>query len=387
MLLNRRPRICSTRMSSSDAHLRDRISSVKSAEKIVSALRLVAAARIRASSNAALRSRPFAEELQAVLAQLIQLITARGIDIVSVAQAAPPFSLADMHGPFLADPVVQRALIDRMYLAVLTSPKSTDISPVTILTIISAERKFCGSYNKDVLVRATRRIKQLQASGCRVELVIVGRVAHNYFLRHFPHIPIRFYLSGGAPVSTEQTATSLSHTLLSEFIAGGVQRVEIIYTRFVSLTTTVPSSRTLLPVTPTGIECIGDELFQLTVTTKNGRIVPTRLSSTHNSIPESLAKFGTSYSLQNFQKQNLYLISDEDAILLLNSMLPMYITSQLIRIIREAVASEQVSRLQAMTAATDNARELMTRLRTQYNKQRQAKITEEIIEVVSNVSF
>lgn len=394
-------------MSTSSAQLRRRISSVESAEKIVSALRLVAAARIRASSNAALRARPFADELQTVLAQLIDHINVRGIDIIAIAQAAPPFTVSDMHGPLLADPTVQKALLNRMYLAVFQQkPFNNKSSNTTILTVVSADRKFCGSYNKDVINRAAQRIIELttgyQRNGSsgnigatNVELVLVGRIARTHFDREWPSIPVRAYLPGPSSLTAENLASDMSQSLLSEFIGGGIQRVEIIYTRFVSLITTIPSVRTLLPLTPTGMESIGDEMFQLSLTSSNGRIIPKRVPMRdnhhhhhhHHGDVSSTSYFDDQTSRYSESlRESLYSISDEDAILLLNSMVPMYFTSQLIRIVRESLASEQVSRLAAMTAATDNARELITTLKTQYNKQRQARITTEIIEVIGNVA-
>lgn len=389
--LSRRP----FSMSTEAAQLRHRIGSIQSAEKIVSALRLVAAARIRSSSNAALRARPFADQLQTFLAELIRVITDRRVDIPSQVASAPPFSLSDMHGPFLADPDVQKALLDRMYLTLLSPsspPRSLSSNLVTIITVITADRKFCGSYNKDILTRASFRIRSLEGSGTRVQLFIVGRIGRSFFTRHFPHIPIILYLPVSRPSTPEQTATTLSHSLLSEFIAGGIQRVEIIYTRFVSLISTAPSSRTLLPVTPTGIEALGDEIFELTLTSRHGHIVPVRSKTSLSSSMKRNFRYpysGTTFPSSETTASSIYQfydLSDQDAILLLNNMLPMYITSQLIRIIREAVASEQVSRLAAMSAASDNARDLVSRLRTQYNKQRQARITTELIEVISSTT-
>lgn len=354
-------------MSSAAQELRRRITTVTAAEKLVSALRLVAAARIRSSSHAALRTRPFAEELQAVLSRLIQHIITRQIHLPSIAHSAHIPNLHDLHGPVLADPLVQKALMDRLYLALLdshTGPGST------LLTVVTADKKFCGSYNKEVLCRAVRRIRELEAAGKAVELVVVGRIARTFFEYHMPRLRIRTYVPIGRSPDAEQTATQLSHTLLSEFIAGGVERVEIVYTRFISLISSTPSARTLLPLTPTGLESVGDEIFQLVLTTRNGRLTAKR-------VPANVAMPDLS--------DMFYGISDDEAVLLLNSMLPMYVTSQVIRIVREAIASEQAARLAAMTAATDNARDLATGLRRKYHKERQARITNEIIEVVANV--
>lgn len=376
-------------MSSAAHELRRRISSVQAAEKIVSALRIVAAARIRASSAAALRTRPFAEELQHVLASLVAEILARDIDVHAVAHATPPHSLADTHGALLADPIVQKALLDRIYLTLLSDEEEKERvrrrkgrrTDITIITVLTADKGFCGSYNKGIITRAARRIRELNDVGNEVELVVVGKTAKIFFDRHYPHVPVRFYCPMGKSTDAEVTATTLSHTLLSEFIAGGVDRIEVIYTRFVSLLANAPSARTLLPLTPTGLEAVGDELFQLTLTTKNGRLTTKR-----SPIGNGIHGHGHARGVPPRLEKSFYSITDDEAIRLLNSMLPMYVTSQLIRIVREAIASEQASRLAAMSAATENAREIVSSLQTQYQKERQAKITTEIIEVVANAN-
>lgn len=377
-------------MSSAAHELRQRISSVKAAEKIVSALRIVAAARIRASSQAALRARPFAEELQHVLASLVEVIIRRNIDIEGVAQAIAPYSLSSMHGPVLADPIVQGALLSRVYLALMHKPEDIAAEnrrwgrgqPVTVLAVVTADRGFCGPYNKDIIAKAARRIRELSDIGKRVELVIVGRTAHLFFKRHFPHLRVRYYTPMGKSCDSEATATTLSHTLLSEFIAGGVDRLEIIYTRFVSLISSAPSSRTLLPLTPTGLEAVGDEMFQFRLTTKNGRITANK-----QHLKGGLQAGKSGYDSRRQQFEKFYNIDDEEAVRLLNTMLPMYFTSQLMRIVREAIAAEQACRFSAMSAATENAREIVSSLQTKYHRERQARITNEIIEVVTNASI
>lgn len=357
-------------MSSAEQDLRRRITTVKSAEKIVSAVRLVAAARIRKSSLAALQARPFADRLQELLSQLIAHISSRDIDVMAIAYSSPP--LNQLSSATLADPIVQQALLQRLYLTLM---KPTDPGYVSLVTVISADRRLCGGYNKGVISRAARRVTHLLSMGQPVELILVGNVAHAFFRAKFPTVPCRFFIPLGRNVDADHTSTTLSQILLSEFIAGDVTRVEIIYTRFISLLSTAPSVRTLLPLTPTGLESLGDEVFQLVLTTNNGRLVTQRAPR-----PEKKHSFYAEHVVDE------YSISDEEAVLLLNSMLPMYITSQLSRIIRESIASEQASRLAAMSAASDNAKELAASLLSQYNRERQARITNEIIEVISNVT-
>lgn len=331
-----------------------------------------------------------------MLAALLWEVELRNIDVALVAHRTSISHVEEVGGASLADPLVQKALLDRMYLSLLEgwgSRKGT-----TLLAVITADKGFCGAYNKDVIRRAERRMEELKKSGKAVELVVVGNIGRLFFERHYPRLRRRCYTEMGKSGYAEDTATAVSHALLGEFIGGGVERVEVIYTRFVSLISSMPSARTLLPLTPMGVEAVGDELFELRLTTENGKLkamrtpwdevfnghaVHAHAAYAHNEINVDNQSGYTSF---RSRLGNFYKISDEEAMLLLNSMLPMYITSQLIRIIREAIAAEHASRLAAMTAATDNAREIVAKLRLQYHKARQAKITNEIIEVVSNAN-
>lgn len=349
--------------------LQKRMSSVQTAEKLVSALRLVAAARIRAASNEALRARPFADEIQRMVAALVKLIHQRQIPVQKIAYDAAGLTYSPDSMP---NQEAYSALLDRVYLALLSqSPHLTDpTSSIIVITVITSDRGFCGSYNKDVLRKSVARIRELRQHGCEVELVLVGRIAQNFFKAHYPNLIVRSQVLLGRVYEAKDTAMALSDSLLKEFVGGGVGRMEIIYTRFVSLIASTPSARTILPLTPNGIESVGDELFEMRLTTHNGRLTAKREQSKRSS--------GSGEDLG-------YEISDEEAILLLNTMLPMYVTSQLIRIISEAIAAEQGTRLTAMSAAADNAKNLGQNLKSQYNKKRQEKITSEIIEVLANV--
>jgi len=71
---------------------------------------------------------------------------------------------------------------------------------------------------------------------------------------------------------------------------------------------------------------------------------------------------------------------------ILDALLPLYLNSQILRALQESLASELAARMQAMSNASDNAKELGRNLTTTYNRKRQAKITGEIIEIVSGSS-
>lgn len=363
------------------------MSSIRTAEKLIDAMRRVAAARIRASAAAALAARPFAEKLQHQLGSLVQNIRADGIDVAQAASRARHDAMAVLNGDVAIDESAQRALMDQMYIALLavdepqperdtpslpTSFETKRAPPqdatVTLLTVFTSDRGFCGSYNKDVLTRAVRRIHDLQNSHPqrKVELILLGRTAINFFARNYPHLPVRYAEETGSPASATDTSAKVCDALLSEFIAGGIERVEVVYGRFVSLISNTPSVRTLLPVTPLGLEVHDDEIHDLS--TREGKLCTVPVTEPNQPI------------WSNADVPD-YALTADDAILLINALLPMYVHSQIVRMLREAIASELACRMTAMQAATDNCRDIARDLKTRYHKERQTQITNEIIMV------
>lgn len=356
------------RMSSGSSELRRRLASVNSAEKLIDAMRLVAAARIRASSAAALQTRPFAEKLQTMLASLLASMARDGHDALHAASGRARFDayavLADDRVSI--DPLAQRALMDRLHL-VCAAP-ARPVRTVCIV-VVAADKGFCGTFNRNVITRAATRARYLRDDGIHVELVCLGRVASAFFKRN-SDIPIRHSVELSGPAASPDPSSELCDVLLTSFIAGEVDRIEVVYTRFVSILSNTPSVRTLVPVTPSGIESLGDEIFELT--SANG-VLSTRPYAHDND-----------KDVVDTDINNRLHIEAEEAAVLLNAMLPMYVNSQLVRVLRESTASEHASRMNAMSIATDNARSIADALKLKYNKERQARITTEIVEVTAN---
>lgn len=344
------------------APLRNRIQSVQAAQKLVSALRLISAARIRASSLSALQTRPFAQNVQHMMARLLRHIRARGIDVRRIAHETPAYETQDA----FTEADVGKLLLERLYLGLIREDmKLKRGAGVVLLVVFMADRKMCGGYNRDVFARCVIRIRELEALGRKVELCLVGRTGSTFAGSRLSN-PVRYAIPLGGGKDAEHTASHVSQEILTSFVAGDIDRVEVVYTRFISLIVCTPSVRTILPLSPSGIEGPGDENFEVALTTNNGHLSTRRVKVA----ADVLVGGG-----------ELYDMDDAQAVLLLNSIIPMYVTSQMIRIVRESHASEQASRLTAMTAASDNAAELISNLRRRYNKERQAAITSEIIEV------
>merc|ERR1719243_412190 len=153
--------------------------------------------------------------------------------------------------------------------------------------------------------------------------------------------------------------------MLSSYYAGELDRIELIYTSFISMISSKPSIRTIVPLGATGIELEGDEIFKMT--TKDGNL--------------SVEKEKTEVAAPaEFQADMIF---EQEPSQLLNAILPLYLNGQLLRPLQESVASELASRMSAMQSATDNAKELQTNLEQEMNRARQAKITQELMEIIA----
>jgi len=306
--------------------IRDRISSVKNTRKITEAMRLVAAAKVRRAQEQVLRSRPFADRLARVLENL---------------QSRMRFE--DVDAPLLEE------------------------RPVETITLmaVTGDRGLCGGYNANIIKRTEQRFAELQQQGFKVTLVLIGRKAISYFQNR--SYPITATFTGLEQVPNAQEAMGIANEVLAEFLSGSTDRVEIIFTKFINLVSTKPVIQTLLPLDPQDIATPDDEIFRLT--TREGRlgVEVSKRDNVEPTIPSDI-------------------VFDQNPDQLLNALLPLYLENQLLRSLQEAAASELASRMTAMNNASDNAKALAKSLTLDYNKARQAAITQEILEVVGGAA-
>jgi F-type H+-transporting ATPase subunit gamma len=194
-----------------------------------------------------------------------------------------------------------------------------------------------------------------------VDLVLIGRKAITYFQNR--SYPIRATFTGLEQVPNAQEAMGISNEVLAAFLSASTDRIEIIFTKFINLVSSKPVTQTLLPLDPQGIASADDEIFRLT--TREGRLTVEvgQVENAEVKLPSDIA-------------------FDQSPDVLLNALLPLYLENQLLRSLQEAAASELASRMTAMNNASDNAKALAKTLTLDYNKARQAAITQEILEVV-----
>jgi len=317
-----------------DKALKERIESVTKTGKLTDSMRLVAAAKVRQAQNGVQKSRPFSNELTAMIKGLTKRLKGTGLEAE---------------------------------LPMLRVPEK--VQNVAILYIAS-NRGLCGGYNSLTGKRVGERVEQLNAQGIAPKIVIVGTKAKRQIERRCDGMQytITDKAFGFPDKLDSKFASEVGDTLRNMFLSGEVDKVEIVYAKFINLLTNTATLRSILPLSPTGIEDPQDEIFSLT--TSGGKL----------SVEREKVKAAKAKDIEND------VIFDQPPDVILNSMLPLYLNSQLLSLFYEAQASELSSRMNAMKAASDNAIDIAKALTIVYNKKRQAAITQEILEICNGAA-
>ncbi|KAJ0047231.1 hypothetical protein Pint_04116 [Pistacia integerrima] len=295
-------------------------------------MKLIAAARVRRAQEAVINSRPFTEKLLEFLYAVNKELQADDIDI-----------------------------------------PLTNIRPVkkVAIVVITGNRGLCGGFNNAVIRKAETRMAELKGNGLDCVVISVGKKGNAYF-KNRSNVSVVRSIEGGGFYSVKE-AQLIADNVFSLFVSEEVDKVELVYTKFVSLVKSDPVVHTLLPLSMKGEACdvngkcvdaVEDELFRLT--TKEGKLIVKR-----DSVKVSGGRLSP---LMQFE---------QDPVQILDAMMPLYLNSQILRSLQESVASEVAARMSAMSTATDNAVELKKNLSIAYNRERQAKITGELLEIVS----
>ncbi|MHC8495224.1 F0F1 ATP synthase subunit gamma [Thalassospira sp. SM2505] len=285
--------------------LRSRIASVKSTRKITSAMKMVAASKLRRAQDAAEAARPYAERMGTMLGRLA---TAVGSN-----EGAPKLLAG------------------------------TGKDNVHLLVVFTADRGLCGGFNASI-VKATRlKAKALVAEGKTVKLICVGRKGADALKREFgDNIVARYTGIEGKKGIDFSSASDVGDKVLALYEEGEFDVCTIFYNKFVSAISQVATAQQLIPF-------VGEEAAE----------------------QEEAAATSAVYDYE----------PSEEAILA--DLLPRNVGVQIFGAMLESSASEHGARMSAMDNATRNAGDMIDRLSIQYNRSRQAQITNELIEIIS----
>lgn len=280
--------------------IRRRIRSVKNTAQITKAMQMVAASKMRKAQLAALAGRPYANLMNGVLAE----VTA--------------------HAGDFSHPLIETREVEKR-----------------ALVVVSSDKGLCGPLNSNLLREAAKFDKATTI------YLTAGRKASQFVVRTKRVLAAEFSYKD-APLFSE--ARAISRFAQEMYIKKTVDRVDILFTNFISTLIQKPEVRPFLPI---------------------GEI---------KGVEAGVAGEGGG---EDLKRGTLEFLFEPAAETVLGNLLPHYLNFQVYQILLEAKASEHSSRMVAMKNATDNAKQLIKDLTLEYNKLRQANITKELLEISS----
>lgn len=292
--------------------IKDRISSIKSTQKITRAMKMVAAAKVKKCENAVKASRPFTKEMNEMLHKLLKTVQAYPEDETKPKKPSENW----------------RVLLEKR--------TTKNIG----LLVISSDKGLAGAYNANVVRYALKEIKQLQKQGINAKLFVIGQKGLNTLKREQRNLDFEIIKTYPAFIEGGSSAlgTVVTEDMATEFVEGNIDEMKIITTRFRNMMSYSVEEWEILPMKD---------------------------------------------KIDDAEEYHSEMEFEPDLSVMLRKIVPFYIANIIYQALLEATASELASRMTAMSAACNNADEMIRTLSIDYNKARQAAITQEITEVVS----
>lgn len=280
---------------------RVRIESVQSTRKITSAMKMVAASKLRRAQEAAEAARPYAERMERMLGNLAGAAAGR---------AGAPVMLA-----------------------------GTGKDDVHLVVVMTANRGLAGGFNSNIIRSARGLVRELLERGKTVKILAVGRKGRDAMRRDFRELLIGEYTELARKRVAFSEASDVAGKITAMFANGEFDVATMIYARFKSAVSQIVTRQQIIP------------------------------------FPVPQAPVGG-------EAQVVYDYEPSDTEIL-GSLLPQNLAIQVFRAMLENSASFFGSQMAAMDNATRNAGEMINKLKLTYNRQRQAMITKELIEIIS----
>lgn len=302
--------------------IRKRISSVKNTQQLTRAMKMVAAARLRRVQDKVQQSRPFSGEILKMISPVISKTT-------------DPESLS----PFMAKDSVEN------------TQQQDELQRVRVL-VIASDRGLCGAYNSNIQKQITGSIQALtQMPRAELTVDVIGKHAYEYVKKVHPDVKLGSYHEGFLYRFSKSEALSLVQQYRDKYLDGSFNEFKCIYTEFKSVISQRVRFIPLLPITP-------------------------------KMILESAEASGSQESRGDsdiFGKGFLFEPTIAD---IAKQLVTSFLDSRFYQILLEAIASEHGARMTAMENATKNAKGMIEDLTLYYNQVRQAKITNELLDIV-----
>jgi len=289
--------------------LKNRITSVKSTQKITSAMKMVAASRLKRAQDAAEVARPYAVKMTEIMTSVLKRIGS--LDVSS------------------------KLLI------------GTGSDSVHLIVAVTSDRGLCGGFNSSISREARKLIRSLEADGKEVKILCIGRKGRDQLKMEFEKNIIDCYEGIGKAGVDFGEAQMIASKVIGMFDEGSFDECTLVYNRFVSVISQEVTSIKIVPV----------QLPEISSEAKIGDI--------------GVNSYSTGYEYEPTEEE------------ILDELLPQNLCVRIFSALLESSASEHGARMSAMDNATRNAGEMIDDLSMIYNRSRQAKITSELIEIIS----
>jgi F-type H+-transporting ATPase subunit gamma len=339
--------------------IRRRIRSVTNTRQITKAMKMVSAAKLRRAQERALAARPYAQMLTNVLKSLV--------------------SRAEIYDPETGEP---------KHPLLAQRPEKN-----VLLIVVTGDKGLAGAFNTNILKAAARFLES--KTGKNMEIEAVGRKGRDFLRRRYPVAAPRTSESSGSPPITlvgehigvlgkveYAFASEMAGRAIDRYSKSEIDSVYILFNEFKSVISQRLIVEQVLPIEQVGessiaqAEAMGEAERKRALEAAKTAGVGVRPPDTRE-IDAEAARFATA---------PVDYIYEQPAEELFASLLPKYVGIQVFRALLESVAAEHAARMTAMDAATINASDMIDSLTLAMNRARQAKITKEIIEIVSGAA-
>ena len=363
--------------------IRRRIRSVVNTRQITKAMKTVSAAKLRRAQETALAARPYSQMLTNVLKSLV--------------------SRADIYDPATGLPI-HPLLAERPEKNIL-------------LIVVTGDKGLAGAFNTNILKMASKFIQSKPDQNINIDIECIGRKGRDFMRRRYPMAPEKAPSDVATTVDGETGASSvhsdagvatpradrvqivgehigvlgkvdynfaatLSESVIDRYTRHELDAVYILFNEFKSVIAQRLIAERLLPIKQIGAidvamaeEASEEERKQRLEAAKSAGVGVRPIDT--SGVDEAAATFGASQVDYIYEQQPQQLFQ---------GILPKYIGIQVFRALLESVAAEHAARMTAMDAATSNASDMIDSLTLIMNRARQAKITKEIIEIVSGAA-
>ncbi|HEY9886529.1 MAG TPA: ATP synthase F1 subunit gamma, partial [Vampirovibrionales bacterium] len=261
------------------------------------------------------------------------------ISIIKLKHAQKAFQSSIPYVSELADLLSKAAkgieheeLLNKPKLKAFLTDRKENLNPCII--ILSSDRGLCGPYNTQILKLAEAKVKDYLSKGIQPKLILSGNKAILFAKKYLSNCEVICKFNNLSNLPQFNDADNIFQVIEKGLMKDEISSVEVVYSRFVSMLKSVPESITLAPFNLESFSCIEDE--EIT------------------------------------QERYEDISFEPNQVDLLESLVPMYCKNQIFQCLNSGKTSELANRVNAMTSATDNAKNLISDLTLTYNKFRQA---------------